>query len=61
MSIHFQLSQGEAWFLVPSVVVKYLKEASAAELRVLLALLSQGRNASEQTVCDCLLYTSRCV
>ena len=57
MSIHFQLSQGEAWVLVPSVVVKYLKEASAAELRVLLALLSQGRNASEQTVCDALGIT----
>ena len=52
MPIHFQLSQGEAWFLVPSSVSKHLKEATAPELRVLLSLLSQGRDATEQSVCD---------
>ncbi len=57
MPIHFQLSQGEAWFLVPSSVSKHLKEATAPELRVLLSLLSQGRDATEQSVCDALGIT----
>ena len=57
MPIHFQLSQGEAWFPVPASVLPHLQEATAEELRILLLLLHLGRSATQELVCERLGVT----
>jgi len=60
MSIHFHIAATEAWILVPeSVVGQHLTAATELELKVLLLLLRQGKQASDTSVCETLGITPK--